>query len=468
MIDVGMIVRSTRLSPLVKLTAAASLLAWLAGCAHKPDSQRTHVATARRPVQHVVLVTIDGLLPDSYLHADAHGLRVPTLRRFMREGAFSDGALSAFPTLTYPAHASIATGVWPARHGVTSNRRFDPLDQTQEAWLWYAEELRQKPIWQVAEEAGLTTALIEWPTTVGAKATWLMPEYWRTRTPEDLKLVRALSTPGLLERVAERFPGYEGRAAPPHVTDQAGVDVAVQTLAEGKPALLMLHIFQVDEAQHKHGLWSPEAQAAIENADQQLERLIAAVQQAGIGSATAFVVASDHGFINVERQINPGAWLREAGLIELDEKGKTKRWQAAILPNGGSAYLYVDGSVAGVEQQLSALIESKRKVSNSGIVQVLSRAQIAEKGGDPEAVLALEAELGTTFGPNLQSYEGTPPSRATHGYDPARAEMKASLLLLGPSVQPGLLKDARLVDIAPTVAKWLSLSLPNVDGQPLQ
>ncbi|MEY4581216.1 MAG: hypothetical protein RL701_5919 [Pseudomonadota bacterium] len=95
-----------------------------------------------RPIQHVVLVTIDGLLPDSYLHPEAHGLRVPTLQRFVAEGAVSDGALSTFPSVTYPAHTTIATGSWPKHHGIIGNRSFDPLETNREAWFWYAEAAR--------------------------------------------------------------------------------------------------------------------------------------------------------------------------------------------------------------------------------------------------------------------------------------------------------------------------------------
>jgi predicted AlkP superfamily pyrophosphatase or phosphodiesterase len=270
------------------------------------------------------------LLPDSYLHPDAHGLQVPTLRRIVAEGAFSDGALSTFPSLTYPAHTSIATGVYPRRHGIVNNRSFDPLDQNKEAWFWYAEDLQVKPLWQLAYDAGYQTALISWPVTVGAKATWIWADVWRAQNPEDLKLIRALSTPGLAERVNQTFPGHAARAAPPTTADESGVDVAAQVLREGKPALLMLHVFQVDGAQHKHGLWSAEATAAIETADQQLARLIGVFQQAGILDNTAFVIASDHGFANVTRQIHPGALLREAGLIELDDKGKVSSWKAAM------------------------------------------------------------------------------------------------------------------------------------------
>jgi len=451
------------------LCAGYAFVLCLVGCAPAQSPKAANVAPAQLtppgPIAHVVLVTIDGLIPDSYLHPDAHGLRVPTLRQLVAKGAWSDGALSAFPTVTYPSHTAIATGANPRRHGIVSNRSFDPLDKNDEAWFWYAEDIKVKPLWQAAYDAGYQTALIGWPVTVGARATWNVPEYWRARNPEDLKLLRALSTPGLIDRVQQQFPGYVDRATPP--SDEASVDVALQVFREGPPTLLLLHIFQVDSAQHKYGLWSSEALAAIENADQQLARLLAGVEQAGIADRTAFVLASDHGFANVTRQLNPGALLREAGLIELDDKSKVKAWKAAVSAVGGIAYIYVNGDDEAVHQQVSKLFTQRAATAGSGIAHVLERAAIIERGGDPNAVLALEAELGVTFGSGLAVYESKPAYAATHGYDPSRPEMKASLVLSGPNIRQGQLQGARLIDIAPTIATWLALPLPDAEGKPL-
>jgi predicted AlkP superfamily pyrophosphatase or phosphodiesterase len=450
------------------LSAAACAQPQAAGPVSPVQTERA-TPTPPGPIRHVVLVTIDGLLPDSYLHPDAHGLRVPTLRRFVAEGAVSEGALSTFPSVTYPAHTTIATGVLPARHGIVGNRSFDPLEQNREAWFWYAEELKVKPLWQLAYEAGYQTALVSWPVTVGAQATWLWPEYWRAQNIEDLKLLRALATPGLAARVEQNFPGHAQRAAPPDTADSANVDVASQILREGTPTLLMLHIFEVDGAQHKHGVWSPEATAAIENADTQLARLVSAVDKAGILASTAFVLASDHGFANVGRQRNPNALLREAGFIQLNDKGKVSAWKASSLVAGAAAYVYVNGDDPTVAQQVTELFRTRAAAADSGIAHVWTRADIAARGGDPRATLALEAELGVTFGPLTTSFETKPIAAGMHGYDPERPEMRASLVLLGPSIPHGQLRDARLVDIAPTIAQWLALPARDFafDGRPL-
>lgn len=456
------------------VTASAALalaVGALSACARPTSEPAVSAAEVRHeptgPVRHVVLVTIDGLLPDSYLHPDAHGLSVPTLRRFVREGGHGDGTRSVFPSLTYPAHTSIATGVTPQKHGIVSNRAFDPLDKNAEAWYWYAEDIKAPPLWELARRRGLRTALINWPVSVGAQVNWLVPEYWRSREPEDLKLVRALSTPGLLESVQRDVPDLFARFTPPQ--DSASVDVASHVIRGDRPHLLLLHIWQVDHAQHHDGLWSPAALSAVENADSQIARLLQTLDQAGIAKETAVVIASDHGFANTSRQVHPGALLREAGLITLDAQGKPSAYRVAVSTGGGTAYLYArEGEDAATEATARALFVARAGKPGSGIGRLFERAEIQSRGGDPRAFLALEAEDGVYFGSGLASFETPPPYRATHGYDPLRPEMSASLLWLAPGVKPGARHDTQLVDIAPTIAKWLELDLQLTDGHALE
>jgi predicted AlkP superfamily pyrophosphatase or phosphodiesterase len=415
-------------------------------------------------------VTVDGLLPDAYLHPDAHGLRVPTLRRLVAHGAVSDGALSVFPTVTYPSHTTMTTGVVPGKHGIVANRTFDPLDGDLEGWRWYAEDIQRDPIWRVTERAGYPTALVNWPVSVGARVTWLAPEYWRARDENDPKLLRALSTPGLLESVAREHPGFWSRYASPNAEDEALMDVATYLLREDRPVLLQLHLVEVDAAQHHDGVWSAAALAAIEGDDRQLGRLFDLLAETGLARDTDVIVASDHGFMNVGTSVRPGVVLREAGLVTVDGAGKTLDWKATVLTNGGQAYVYVkDPADMATRKAVQDLFAARLGQPGSGIGRAYSPDEIRAAGGDPAAALALEASPGFQLAPGYTG-EYAAPSKyvATHGFDPNRPEMKASLLLLGPNVPHGTIRDAHLADIAPTIAAWLGLSMGAVDGAPLQ
>ncbi len=145
------------------LLAMAGLLGG-GSLAPQPTKQR---ATRGESILHVILISVDGLMPESYTHPDAHGLKVPTLRELARNGLSSDGARSVFPTVTYPLHTSIATGTNPGTHGIVTNTAWDPLERNQGGWRWYAEDIRVPTLWDAARAHGLRTALVWWPVTVG-------------------------------------------------------------------------------------------------------------------------------------------------------------------------------------------------------------------------------------------------------------------------------------------------------------
>jgi predicted AlkP superfamily pyrophosphatase or phosphodiesterase len=409
-----------------------------------------------RQLARVVIITIDGIRPSECQ-------RYPTLKRLSEAGAFApppEGALSVLPSVTYPAHTSIATGAYPGRHGITTNLAPDPHNNNQSGWRWYAQDIRVPALWDVAVGAGLRTALVTWPVTVGARAHLRLPEYWRANNPEDAKLLRALATPGAWDLIAGEHPDFTSNYTPPRIKDEATIDAALTALHHFAPELMLLHIWESDDAQHHFGPDSVQARAAISNADRQLERLLEALEDAPEWPRTVVVVASDHGFVPIDRAIVLDVHLTAAGL-------RDRIWYNR---GGGFAYLYLhDASDEDAVEQARAFFEGIAKDPAQGIAHVLTRAEIDQRHGDPDAVLGLEATPGFGFSKLRSAQSAVQPAGegGTHGYLPERPEMRAALILYGPMIKPQKLHGARLIDIAPTVAPWLGLKLPDADGKPL-
>lgn len=425
--------------------------------------------SSAKPIPHVLIVTVDGMKPETYTDPDAHGLKVPTLREMVRDGASSDGVQSVMPTVTYPSHTAMVTGMNPGTHGIYTNIAWDPLNQNSGGWRWYTEDIRVPTLWQIARQEGLKTALIHWPVTAGAQADLNLPEYWRANVAEDMKLVRALSTPGIFEKVAAEFPDFKTDVSPLDLTDAIWTDVACYAIENLRPNLLLLHLAMVDHWEHEKGPFSPEANAAAEAADAQIARLISSAKKAGTWQTSVLVILSDHGFAPISQEMRPGVLLQQKGLITLDARGRITDWKASEITDGGSAYLYVkDPNDDATRAALRNIFEPLAGAEGSGIHRIASHDEIVAMGGDPNAFLSLEAADGTSF---VAGYTGELQGKSrgggTHGYFPDRKEMRASMIFYGPAIRPGKIDHARLIDVAPTVAPWLGLKLGKTDGSPL-
>lgn len=458
----------------VGLILVAAVAAW------PHNSQRTNTATlgaatiasqapSANSIQHVLIVSIDGMKPESYTEPDAHGLKVPTLREIVRNGASSDGVQSVMPTVTYPSHTSMVTGVNPRTHGVYTNLAWDPLNQNYGGYRWYAEDIRVPTLWQLARQAGRRTALIHWPVTAGAQADLIIPEYWRANIPEDMKLLRALSTPGIFEKVAEQFPSFKADVQAIELTDTVWTDAACYAIENLKPSLLLLHLATVDHWEHEKGPFSPEANAATETADAQIARLLSSAKRAGIWQNSVLVVLSDHGFAPISQEMRPGVLLQQKGLTTLDAKGRISDWKATEIIDGGSAYIYVrDPDDDATRAVLHNIFDPLAGAEGSGIRRIASHNEIVAMGGDPNAFLALEAADGTAFAFGYTGELKNPSTRGgTHGYFPDRPQMRASMIFYGPAIGTGKIDPARLIDLAPTVAPWLGIKLEKSEGAPL-
>ncbi|MGH9776400.1 MAG: alkaline phosphatase family protein [Candidatus Acidiferrales bacterium] len=435
-----------------------------------PSVHGPRVGEYASPIHSVIFVTVDGLMPACYTDPAAHGLKLPTLEEMVQHGAYSPGMQPVMPTLTYPSHTSLATGDNPGTHGIVTNGEWDPLGKNMGGWRWYAEDIRVPTLWSLAHAHGLKTAIDWWPVTNGAAADLRIPEYWRASNPEDLKLLRALSTPsGVMDEVAKRFPDFYENFIPPAVKDVAVADIATYAIETLRPNLLLVHLPEVDHAEHEKGPWSPEADAAMENADKQIARIIAAAKKSEMWEHSALVVASDHGFAAVSRAVRPGVLLAQKGLVTLDDKGHVKEWKAYLLSGSGMAYIYLrDKNDTATAQALLEIFAPLAGKAGSGIRRIAHADEIVQMGGDPQAFLALDAADDFMFeGGYAGDYDEIPNVMGMHGYFPEDPEMRASLLIYGPEIAPEKIEGARMIDVAPTIARWLGLKLQHTDGKAL-
>ena len=413
----------------------------------------------------LLVISLDGMRPDYVLKADEHGLKVPHLRRLLSEGAHATGVRGVLPTVTYPSHTTILTGVWPAKHGIYSNVVTDPLGKNLDGWYWYAEDIRVPTLWDAAASAGMKVGSVSWPVSVGAKGvTYLVPEYWRApKSADDLKLERVISTPGLINEIQKQ--------AGPYVMDlDAGVPgdlqrtrYAAAILREKKVQFMTVHLAALDHIEHGSGPFSPEANAALEQLDGQVGQLEDAAK-AAFAHVTVCVL-SDHGFARTDHKLNILKPFVESGLVTLNSAGKIREWKAYPKADGGSTEIYLrDPHDEATRGKVNELLRRLASDSGNGINQILDTKAIAALGGDPEAAFWVDMKVNFSVESNATGQTGPKKAGGTHGFLPSHPELQASFFIAGPSIQHGFdLGSIDMRSIAPTLAACLGIPFTSGD-----
>ncbi len=431
----------------------------------------------------VLMISIDGLKPEYITQADAHGMKLPFLRTLVANGTYADGVVGIWPTNTYPSHTTLITGVWPAQHGVYNNMVFDPEQSFAGAWNWYASEIRVPTLWQVAHHAGLRTASVGWPVSVGATdVDYLIPEFWRgvspsfSANPDDQLLIAALARPDTLVQQLKPAAGpYMNGNDTSIAGDEMKTRYTLEILRRFKPAFMTLHLSSLDESQHEHGPFSTEACADLEALDGMVARL--AHQLFANNPAAVVVVVSDHGFMNISKFVNLAIPFLQAGLIQGSVNPATKSpavssWKAEPWTAGGMAAIMLhDPDDRATEQQVKTMLDGLAADPENGIAEILDRDAIRKRGGFPDAAFLVVLKPGYYMGSALTGSLVTPipGHRGSHGFSPEYPEMYSSFFAIGGGIAHH--RDLGVVDmrqIAPTVARILRVSMPTAKAAPLR
>ncbi len=429
----------------------------------------------------VLMISVDGLKPEYVLEAETRGLQIPYLRGLIAKGSYAQGVVGVWPTITYPSHTTLVTGVSPSEHGIFANIEFDPGHQFAESWFWYASQVRVPTLWQVAHAAGITTASVGWPVTVGAASVdYLIPEYWRisgptnSLNPSDRFMVAALSRPaGLLEGMRDSVGAYLMGNDISLEGDEIKTRFSIEILKRHKPGFMTLHLSSLDEAEHSYGPFSDQANRDLVAIDAMLARLAAAAHSANAAAIVAIV--SDHGFTSLTHRTNLYIPFLKAGLMQVaaqgDDKGaKIISWKAQPwLAGGVAAVMLRDAGDHQTEKIVGKLLSTLAADANNGIAQIVPHADIERLGGFPDAAFLIVMKSGYYAGGNLTGDIVTSMSgRGGHGFSPDNADMRAAFFVSGRGIAAHRdLGEIDMRQIAPTVAGLLGVSLASSHAAPL-
>ncbi len=415
----------------------------------------------------LLLISIDGLRPADVIQAQQRGLNLPNLQAFLSRGSYASDVRGVLPTLTYPSHTTLMTGVSPALHGIASNFTFDPTNTNQQGWYWYASDIRVPTLWDAAHAAKRSTANVHWPVSVGAHIDDNLPQIWRTGSPDDRKLLAALATPGLLPSLEKELGPYADGIAEDLPGDVNRTRFAVKLLETHKPYFMTVYLTALDTEQHASGPDTPPARKTLEGIDALIGQLVAVAQQVHPDGVVA--VVSDHGFAPVQQDVNLYRPFIEAGLITL-QNGKVTDWKAVPWNDGGSAAIVLrDPADAAVKAKVAELLQQLQADPRYAIAQVLDHDQLVARGGTPQASWFVLFKLGSEMAGSPEVDVDSPSRlRGMHGYDATLPEMRSTFLIAGKDVPAGRnLGSIDMRDIAPTLAALMDVKLPQAQGHAL-
>lgn len=392
---------------------AAALCAALQACvtapinAPRPDQARTGpVVAAEQRAPVTILVSIDGFRPD-YRNRGV----TPNLDA-LAAGGISAAMRPSFPSITFPNHYTLVTGLRPDRNGIVGNRMEDARRpgevftmQTDDPFWWTEAE----PIWVTAEKAGIRSATMFWP---GSNVDWkgIRPDDWQQYA---------------------------------HAVDaRQRVDAVIDWLrrpAATRPRFLTLYFDTVDSAGHKYGPADAHVTDAVRDVDTAIGRLRNGLAE--LGQPANLVIVADHGM----------APISPARVVRIDRMLPATAFHAVT----DGPYVGMD-PVAGQEANVARVM-----LAPHDHLQCWRKGEIPARfayGHNPRvpAIVCL-AETGW-LALTRDAPIDHPVSGGTHGFDPAAPEMAALFIANGPAIAPrGALPTFDNVDVAPLLRDLLGL-----------
>jgi alkaline phosphatase D len=375
---------------------------------NSPQAQRQH---------YLVLVSLDGFRWDYPMKFGA-----PHLLALGKLGAWApNGMLPSYPSLTFPNHFTLVTGLYPEHHGLVANSFFDEIRQARYAindphavtdGSWYSGT----PLWSLAESQGMRTACLFWPGSE-AKIAGFQPTYYLR---------------------------FDDKIAAESRIDQ--VIAWLRLPAEDRPHFITLYYSSPDHEGHQFGPDAPETGAAVTRVDGLIGKLKTALDATGL--PIDLVVVSDHGMAKVQ-----GGW------ITLDQFADLTGFET----DGPLLYGNTEEDRVRVYNQLKKASDKFVVYRRKDVPAGLNYSQNPREG-DPVVIAtgpyAIRAHSPVAGKPDQ------PPIAGMHGYDPRKLpEMKASFFAAGPDILPGkTVAPFENVNLYPLLAHLLGLTPPKTDG----
>lgn len=390
---------------------------------------------------------------------------LPNFSRLKTLCAYSTEVKSVYPSLTYPAHCTVSTGLLPKDHGVVNNLLIQP-QRYKADWFWHRKYINGDTIYDLAKRKGYTTGALFWPVSAGADIDYNMPEIWPNRWWQNQIALSLLNgNPSFQIQMNSRFGKIRKGLEQPELDDFT-MECALYLLKEKKVDFLLVHLIDLDTQKHHYGNNSKEAKAALIRHDTRLGQFMSLLEKQNIFEEATIIAFGDHSQLDTGKVIKLNSFFAEKGLLTIDKKGHIKNWDVFMNSCDGSCYIYTKNKNPKILSEICGLLKDFSEKNDNCFDVILSKEEASEYGADPKCSLMIEAKKGYYFSNNpigcSLEVVAPPYYHSTHGYSPDKRDYTTFYMCYSPNVKKDFnIGPMSLLDEAPIIEKIIGEKLKN-------
>lgn len=394
-------------------------------------------------------------------------IKLPNFKELKENSSYSNNVESVYPSLTYPAHTSIATGKLPINHGIINNILIQP-ERKNPDWFWYKNQINGSTIYDIAKEKGLKTCTLLWPVTGKSKSIdFNLPEIFPNRKWQNQIMVSALNGSPLFQAKIEKLYGHLRKGYEQPYLDNFTFNTLMYVLKNNLADFIMVHFTDTDTHKHIFGTKSNHISQSLKRHDKRLGEIISFLKENNIYDSSTLIALGDHSFKDAEYVIKLNNLFLKNNLIKLNSKNIITEYDAYLNFCDGSAYVYVKNKHE--VKMVYDLIYNFSKENNNCIKNILSSEEAKKLGASDKCTFMLEANdnyyfINDYLGNTIEKTKGNH-AIANHGYNPKDDNYKTVFFCKAPNVKKNFdIGPIRLIDEGATIFNMLGKVPSNIDG----
>jgi alkaline phosphatase D len=371
--------------------------------------------SSKKENPYVVIISFDGF---RYNYNDS--IELPNFNDIAKNGVKAEWMIPVFPTVTYPNHYAIATGLYPEHNGIANNKFYNSTlgkeyNSTNEKITSDRSFYRGNPLWNFLQDHGIKTATCNW---VGSDA--------------------------LINGKQANFKVNDSS-----LTDKNRVDSIIRWLQLPdiqRPHFIMAYFPQPDDAGHEFGPFHKQTLAKVQEMDSLVGYFRGQLQKLTFGKEVNIIILSDHGMAVADSAKN----------IFIPKKAADQFFDRT---EGGTQNVFVYAKKGQQDKLIDYLCNYKH-------INFISRKNFPKNWHLNDTTTVPDLILLADESYNIHIQGENPKKGGCHGYDNTLQSMQTIFYACGPEFKfMYTQKPFENVDIFPLICKIYSIQPPVVDGK---